>query len=808
MVFANEAPICAELEGDQSYYNLHSTSENEQTLRDLLKRPVLVNTVTLGASPDTPLFIDFSGWASMRALFGTAHWDRMLGYVGVRASLVFTAVVSKTAFHQGVVAMCFQHGVLSSDNRFRGRHFPLSVHLPSVRMNLAEETMMQLKVPFIHTEEYFRIQFVGQDAAIYGAFSLVNLTGCRLGPEQTAPNISIYVHMEDVDFIGAAPFDVTFVNTQAGSAPVKASEQSPIVAKAGALIKEARAKKVISRTLDTAATVARYVGYVPGLSAVAGAANWFLSASAKTAGALGFSKPLDQNPITRVVRTQYAFDGQTDVPNPGPVLSPFQSNSLAIDGSLGCNEEDQMALDYVLTKYSYIYRGAFSTDQAVGTAIYTSRVTPSAFWYRDRSLGTVTPTGNISLKSSNTAFENAFYPSTLCYVADNFRYFRGSFVFRVTFAATKLHGGRVLFSFIPFKNVEAPDTPLPLSNVIPVVNAAGPSITGYSKMFDLQDGSTFEFEVPFIYPEQYCSVLSGSIGSVSMVVIAPLKATNSVPSTADFMVEVKAQPGFSFAGVTSSMMAGVPGAGNVAVSFQSGVPVVDINPSASQQCIGEEILSLKTLIQMPDFYRDTLAAGSVTIVTPQPWFKENAPPLAVPMPTTTQSLFYAAKSSRIATMYSFVRGSTNLIVWKAVDDALVATVAFVPDEAGAGATTTSSFYDKQNNPYSVPVVAEGKSSMRVVIPTYARVPRIRSSVRDSAFGGFSAAPAPEVWDNKITSAVPRLVVRNVANTNVAYMIGRAAADDAFCSCFIGPPPVIILNTLAPKPPTYGEGIFL
>jgi hypothetical protein len=59
--------------------------------------------------------------------------------------------------------------------------------------------------------------------------------------------------------------------------------------------------------LDTAATVARYVGYVPGLSAFSGAASWFLSASAKTAGALGFSKPVDQNPITRVVRTQYAF---------------------------------------------------------------------------------------------------------------------------------------------------------------------------------------------------------------------------------------------------------------------------------------------------------------------------------------------------------------------------------------------------------------------------------------------------------------------------------------------------------------------
>jgi hypothetical protein len=256
------------------------------------------------------------------------------------------------------------------------------------------------------------------------------------------------------------------------------------------------------------------------------------------------------------------------------------------------------------------------------------------------------------------------------------------------------------------------------------------------------------------------------------------------------------------------MMAGVPAAGNVAVSFQSGVPVVDIDPSASQQCIGEEVLSLKTLIQMPDYYRDTIPPGGADEFTPQPWFKPNAPPLAVPMPTTTQSVYYAAKSSRIADMYSFVRGSTNFILWKAVDDALVATVAFVPDDSGAGATTTGSFYDKQNNAFSVPVVAEGKSSMRVVIPTYARVPRIRSSARDSAFGGAQSIPAAQVWDARITAAVPRCVIRNVAVVNVAYMVGRAAADDAFCSCFIGPPPTIVLNTLAPTSPVYGNDTFL
>lgn len=805
VVQMDEAPICAEVPGDVSYYNLNSKGDGTD-LESLLARPVLLNTVSLGATPGAALDVDFSSQSAWRAAFGPTQWDRMSGFTGLRATLVFHCVVTKTAFHQGIIQAHFQYGIGPTDNRYRGKYFPLAVNLPNVRMNLAEQTSMILRVPFIFTEEYIKLSFtLGNDNVPYGVFGISNLTGCRLGTGQVAPSVTVYVHMEDVQLIGPTPFAYTFVNLQSGGKhPPKASEIAKTVAKAGAVLKEAREKKVVSKTLGVASKVARVVSYIPGLGPFAGAADWFLSSSAKTAEALGFSKPADETPFMRHIRYTYGFDGQTDVPNTGIVLSAYQANKLAIDPSVGCTEEDHMSFDYVLGKYSYIYRGALSTTNAPGDVIYGGFVTPSAMWYRDRALGAINPTGNIALKSTtSTTTENAFYPSTLCYVSDNFRYFRGGFKYRISFASTKLHGARVLFTFVPFRNTQAPGTALPNTIAIPNTVVAGPNPTGYSQLFDLQDETVFEFEVPFVYPENYCPVMSGSLGSVSMVVVAPLSAMNTVPSTVDFMVEVCALPGFSLAVNTSSLMSGIPSTGTVLVSLQSGVPVTEISPEAAQQSIGEEILSLKTLIQIPDYYTDTIANATVYRITPQPWFKPNNPPVAVPISIGTSSWFYAAKSSRIADMYAFVRGSTVHIVYKDKEVGVPHTFSFVPEDGGNDPLGFFSFYDKNNNGMSSSNVIE-QGTNRVIVPTYARFSRIPLHSRDSAFGGLQQVPGRSAWSSNMSLATPELNISNSSGAASRVMIGRAAADDAMCSQFIGPPPVILLNPLATGPPVYGN----
>ena len=168
-----------------------------------------------------------------------------------------------------------------------------------------------------------------------------------------------------------------------------------------------------------------------------------------------------------------------DLPSNAYALAPFQGNKIAISPSIGLEDEDEMQLDNVLTRYQYIFRGTLSTTAAVGDTIYGCPICPTAFWYRDNVLGASNPRSNKPLKTSNTATENAFLPSTLCYIADNFRWWRGGYKFKFSFAKTKLHGGRLQATFIPYLTNPAINAPYASTTKTPATSALGPVTTGY-----------------------------------------------------------------------------------------------------------------------------------------------------------------------------------------------------------------------------------------------------------------------------------------------------------------------------------------
>lgn len=801
----NEAPMCAELPPSKSYYNLKQ-DDSDDSLRSILARPVVVATGVFGSTPGVTLTVPFTSASDFRSNFTTQQWDRLLGYLGIRFTLNITVAISKTAFNQGIVSVNFQYGV-SNNNKLRSNFFPLSVHVPNTRINIAENTMMQLTVPFVYAEEYVRAGNIGTDVLPYGTISIVNLTGCPVAASQSQAKFTLYLSLTDVEFIGHQPFATTILTVQSGLD--KNANTSKVHLKQGQIAKEGKSKGVLSSTTRALSKVAQVAGYVPGLQAVAGTADWLLRGATGALEAFGYSKPLDETMPTRVYRSAYAGDGQVDIPDIGYPIAPFSSNKLAIDGTVGCNDEDQLALDYVLSKYSYIYRGSYSTANVPGDVIYTCPVTPSAFWYRDVSLSTILAKGNTALKSAPLATENAFLPSTLCYVSDNFRYWRGNLKFRVTFAGTKLHGGRVLFAFVPqrfLSNLNANNV-ITTNRVVPQVSALGPNPTGDGVIFDLQDSSVFEFEVPFVYPNAYCGVLSEYIGDVSMTVVQPLSANVSVPTTVNFMVEVCASPGFELACVCPSMMAPIPATGTVSLSYQTGITPVEVSSEASQQTMGEIFKSLKSLIQMKDYFTIDIPTNSLPIWSLDPWFKPNSPALATPMPTNTVALYYAAKSSRIAEMYSFVRGGTSYSIFKDTDVLTTHNFYMSADDGGTLPTTTYSLYDKANIPYGIVTLPESLESGRAVAPLYAKIPRIPLEVRDSAFGGARGIIGRTAWNTTVTLSQPLLSIRNQSGGNLRCLIGRAAADDALASQFVGPPPVILLQALQVAGPAFTQSDF-
>lgn len=703
------------------------------------------------------------------------------------------------------MALSFQYGVTATDNSSRHRYIPYAVNIPHVRLNLASETMAELSVPYVSSIEYVSVDpTVGAVGNTYGVVSLTNLLGSRVVAGQDVPRITLYASMEDVELIGAMPYDVSTVTLQAGNIGqgIQPSHQARHRQSSSSITREARDDGLVSNTLESLSNGFKEVSSIPGLGLLGGTADWFIDAAAKSARAFGFSKPFDETIMTRVVRNTYGLDGQVDVPSTGFALSPFQGNKVTVGPEIGLDDEHEMALDFILQKYQYIFHGTLRNTAAISDVIYATPLNPTAFWYRDNTIGLSSPLTNKPLKVSNTLTENSFLPSTLCYVGDNFAYYRGGYKFRFSFAKTKLHGGRLQVSFVPYLQNPALTSPASSSNVVPSLGAAGVVATGYSAIFDLRDSEVFEFEVPFISPHPYLP-MNVPFGDLSLVVLAPLKVNASVSNILDFMVEVAALPDFEFAVPVPSMMSPVPEDGTVTITYQSG-EIVKVADDMSQQCIGEKVMSTKQIAMMPDYFTQDVANATIFRMNVDPWFKVNAPALATPMATTAQALWFAARSSRMAAMYSFVKGGAYLIVQKeTASNRLTHTLRYNGNQGGFP-LTDAGFYNKEESQYGSVTVADALESTRYKIPFYSRFGRLRTN-NPVSYGGVSTSPNTNPWGT-LNIPVPLLSIRNNTGGDQRVLIGRAAADDATMARFIGPPPVIVLNSLSTVLPAYGNDV--
>ena len=218
-VFGNDATACGVVSAEAKLYNTILPGTDVASIKRFLERPVVWAQGTIGASPGTLQSRAFTNPSNFRSVLGTLNWDRMKGAVGFRATMVFHVAVTRSAFNQGIIAACFQYGIDNTFNTFRGNHFPLSVHLPSVRMNIADETLMELSVPYVSMQEYWPIEaLIGPVSHNYGSFALVNLTGARVVAGQDAPRYTIYISLRDVEIIGSLPFETTTFVLQGGVA--------------------------------------------------------------------------------------------------------------------------------------------------------------------------------------------------------------------------------------------------------------------------------------------------------------------------------------------------------------------------------------------------------------------------------------------------------------------------------------------------------------------------------------------------------------------------------------------------------------
>lgn len=807
--FTSEAGKCDVVPYDAETSSFVKGSAAYQDLKEYFQRPRLIAT---GSVPTTRTRFWSSG-VDVPTVFNS--WfpnglTRLTGVSGVRFSIKVALTVSATPFQQGLIAMSWQYDTYPDDIEIFPRSISsaLVTQLPHVRLDLAENTMVELDIPFLYRLDYFELADNGN---ALGCLALNTLMAYRTLTNAAPPTYKVYVSLHDLELIGSMPQNLTYVVPQSGlveyQSGVTGSRTKHTQSSGNQITKEARSTGTISGLLGTTAsaigTISKAVmPFAPQLSVIGGTTDWFLRSASKVASAFGYSKPVVEKESNKVWRHDYAGEGQIDLPNPGYVVSPFQSNKVRVDSTLAASDVDEMSMGFVLSKYAQVFVGDMTTNDTTGARLYAAGVGPYSFWFRTNSNR---PGGNLPVPVASPLTANAIAPTPLLFFGNMFRYWRGGVKFRFTFAKTKFHAGRVIVSFVPKTADE--NTLQPSTTNIPALEVASglPQPFNYCEIFDLRDSSTFEFTCPFISPYLWLNV-NGIVGGITMTVLDPLIANGEASTTIDYMVEVCGAEDFELASPSNPTLS--PTAGYGVVFYQSGLAGIEPGePNITEYTVGEKFNSLKQLMMIPNYIAGDVTTATTSYTTLTPFFFRPRWDMFTPMPNGATAYWGFTRSGSVASCYAFYQGSTAYHVYSDYSGPYsTLQIVNAPNDGNGGTAGFSDPREKNIAPTGTVRVRTQQGVMHATLPLYSKVARMPygSYVYFYSTRNFGGLGTQVNNSSPLSNVQYNLMYRNNSGSTNRVYVGRAAGDDARCACYIGVPPVVIFPSTLAGSPDAGE----
>jgi hypothetical protein len=723
------------------------------------------------------------------AIFPNAN-IRLTGVYGMRFKMKFKLQIAATPFHQGLLAMGFQYGLCAGTaatfNMYDRTNKAESItNLPHVRLDLSESTMCELEVPFLYPYEFLTLDELWTSLSfnILGSIGICTIVPVPAVSGITAPTMELYISLEDMEFFGAVPQTTSLITPQDGG----------IIPQAGGIMREQESDaRPLSSASGAAATSLRFLAKgVPLISSIANTAAWWLDGVTGALRAWGYSKPQIKDPIIRVNMLSSAAENNVDIPSATVMCAPCASNTLTVTPELCATNVDEMSLSYVLSQWSQLTLATQSTSAAHASVIYATNVGPANMWFR---ISSSAPYCNIEPPTASGTTSTAFFPSHQFYWASNFRLWRGGFRYRFTCAKTKMHGGRVMVTYVPnvFRNLTSGAT----NTIIGPEVSAGTILQpfGYSAIYDLRDNNVFTFDVPYTANIPYLGFYD-VMGSLSMSVMDPLQAPAVVANAVQWLVEVQCLPDFELAEAAGSPYF-VHELGTV--RLQSGGALTDnldstISQDVCKTTIGERLHSIKQLIMLPSWDVISINASTTFSAKLFPWFYVRRQPATVPLPLTTSVTEAFHPRHFAASSYVYACGGQDIHVYHDLG-ALVTIYAKHGRSDNWGALSNPTISQAAGFRSAV---SNNTVLNTVDKSTHVRFPAYQTTTRVPTWAYANAS-----WDLKdtgnATTTVPsnfyhymcgRLTIQNRATTSAHTVIARCASDDARLAHYIGPVPL-------------------
>lgn len=556
-----------------------------QTLEDFFAKPVLRYTSSFTTS-DGPASVFPAIWLPYDAQQVDMWKDKLKGFMSMKFDVVIRLQVNSTRFQQGRYILYFvpyagggtgsvgTASVMSVADAWLTMHSANTTcitQLPHVEIDIATQSEVVLRIPYINVDPFTPILPSVMAPGVWGSVSIFPYSKLVATAGSTDASYSLWYSLENVKLY------------------------TPTIPQGDIEARERRDNGPISSGLKIAAKATSVLGRIPILKAVAGPTSFFLDVASDVARVFGWSRPLDTAKAERRLIAAAPYACNFDSPAFGMPLTNCVDTSVGTLPNFAGSELDEMTLTSFVTRYSYLARYNWSNSALAKDNLAHIGVYP---WGAYRT---------ITHSSPSLTYIQHTGPS---FVANMFRFWRGSMKYKFKLVKTEFHSGRLIITFVPFDYRQTPPSTTGLTTDMERYAA--------KTIIDISSVIEFEIVVPFISNTPWAEY-NTAIGFLDVFVLDPLKAPNTVSSSVTILLEVAMCPDAQFNEYHSENIRTpfVPafryeGADVVPAVASSNIiggggSVVN-SDNAAQYCMGDMILSFRSLIKRPHYILMTDAA--------------------------------------------------------------------------------------------------------------------------------------------------------------------------------------------------------
>lgn len=708
-----------------------SKTKNAPTIADFMAKPHVVST---GVFTPSSLANDvIASFSVSTVIYTNPLWiNKLRGYSLWRGTAVVRVQVNASPFHAGLLLLHFLPQYKDMTRHYSRHNFNLQTKTqqPSLVFDI-QDSEATFRIPYVAPTSYFRTS-TGKDD--WGSFFLTSYSPLATGA--TSPqsvDYTIWLSFEDFEVEGPTA-------QMAVRKGQKGSSKGYVVRNPT----EAESRPV-SQALGYVSKAATSLTSIPILAPFAGPVAWFTNALSGAASAFGWSKPTDDTSHLKMSQDPHMYSTNSNGFDMSAPMGLLADGKLAVHPDVSGVVEDEMSLNFIKTRPAFgrSYEWT-STDSGL---IITQPIEPKMM-------------STVSVSPTATTF------TPVGFLANLFRFYRGSLKIRFRFVKTPFHSGRLLFTFDP---VAAPGS----------VDATDYT---FRTIVDIRETREVVLSFPYMQNTQYVDqLLQGNMGTMRVYVLNELRFPPTVASSVQVIMEAFAGDDLEFHWPTTidtePILAQGPDDEPIVDSYIGEADPVALDPGASMYCTGELVLSLNQLLKrfVPVKRADVLNE----VGTIRPFFlgalrSDGAV-------SVTDPRLGGDYISLFASMFAYMRGGVRLKVLASGSGTLVRAGYFPGAPLVAVVTSTASTLQKVTSYNSqtaglstVLQLMPQRGGCTVQIPYQATTPFVSTKF-----------DTQNTYEGDLQACFSYRMSGTVASDDL--YIYRAAADDFQFSYFLGAP---------------------